>query len=458
LAKMLPVENKGNTYKLDKWIKEKIGDKSKDESFDRNKLKEFQLKKIRDTIFSAKTNSLFYQKLLKHINPENISDFEDLQKIPFTTERDIINNGLGFLCTNPNNIHRIVTLNTSGTSGTRKRIFFTEEDQELTKDYFNHGMRTIVDPGDWVLILMPAVRPGSVGDLLSTALRRFDCCGIPYGPVDDYDQVLNMILNQNIEGIVGNPIQVYRLARLKEFKYPYLKTKLKCILLSSDYASPTLILAIKNGFQCDVFDHYGMTEMGLGGGLECRHHSGYHMREADMYFEIIDPDTKKTVPDGSFGEIVFTTLTRKGMPLIRYRTGDYSKFINQPCSCGTNLKTLQRISFRLGQEIFINRHMLTINMLDDLLFNHIRLLDYEAVLTKEENKNCLTIFAEFLGKGSDSDFDELHRIFKKSDLISKLMSRNDFIIKFVSAGQKTEINQTAGKRKIIDLRNSLGAG
>ncbi len=70
----------------------------------------------------------------------------------------------------------------------------------------------------------------------------------------------------------------------------------------------------------------------------------------------------------------------------------------------------------------------------------------------------MTIFAEFLGKGSDSDFDELHRIFKKSDLISKLMSRNDFIIKFVSAGQKTEINQTAGKRKIIDLRNSLGAG
>ena len=71
----------------------------------------------------------------------------------------------------------------------------------------------------------------------------------------------------------------------------------------------------------DVYNHYGTTEMGLGGGVECAAHRGYHLREADLYFEIVDPLTGEHVEDGEFGEVVFTTLTREGMPLIRYRMG-----------------------------------------------------------------------------------------------------------------------------------------
>lgn len=86
-----------------------------------------------------------------------------------------------------------------------------------------------------------------------------------------------------------------------------------------------------------------MTKMGLGGGVECEALNGYHMREADMYFEIIDIKTEKKLQDGEYGEIVFTTLTRKGMPLIRYRTGDIGRFIDKPCDCGTILKTMERV-------------------------------------------------------------------------------------------------------------------
>ena len=78
---------------------------------------------------------------------------------------------------------------------------------------------------------------------------------------------------------------------------------------------------------CRVYNHYGTTEMGLGGGVQCSARRGYHFREADLFVEIVEPRSGEPVPEGVTGEIVFTTLTRTGMPLIRYRTGDLSRFL-----------------------------------------------------------------------------------------------------------------------------------
>jgi phenylacetate-coenzyme A ligase PaaK-like adenylate-forming protein len=89
-----------------------------------------------------------------------------------------------------------------------------------------------------------------------------------------------------------------------------------------------------------------MTEMGLGCAVSCEYQNGYHVREADLYLEIIDPDTGKTLPDGTWGEIVFTTLTRVGMPFIRYRTGDISRWKTESCRCGSKLKLLDYIQDR----------------------------------------------------------------------------------------------------------------
>ena len=94
-----------------------------------------------------------------------------------------------------------------------------------------------------------------------------------------------------------------------------------------------------------------MTEMGLGGGVECQARRGYHLREADLYFEIVHPQTGEPVTEGETGEIVFTTLTRQGMPLIRYRTGDLSRFIPGQCPCGTTLRTLEKVTRRLSGKV-----------------------------------------------------------------------------------------------------------
>ena len=115
------------------------------------------------------------------------------------------------------------------------------------------------------------------------------------------------------------------------------------MLLSADNVPDAISNELRRIWGCEVFTHYGMTEMGFGGGVECEARNGYHLREADLYIEIVDPETGRSVSQGDPGEVVFTTLTRRGMPLIRYRTGDVSRFVPGPCPCGTVLKTLARV-------------------------------------------------------------------------------------------------------------------
>ncbi len=98
--------------------------------------------------------------------------------------------------------------------------------------------------------------------------------------------------------------------------------RIKSVLLSGDHVTPAMRAAIEQAWDCRVFEHYGSTEVGLGGAVQCRAHAGLHVREADLLFEVVDPATGRALPDGADGELVVTTLTRRGMPLIRFRTGD----------------------------------------------------------------------------------------------------------------------------------------
>ena len=160
-------------------------------------------------------------------------------------------------------------------------------------------------------------------------------------------------------------------------------------MLSTDHVSTAIRHAIEAAFGCTVYNHYGMTEMGLGGGVECEARRGYHLREADLYFEIIDPATGRVLPDGECGEVAFTTLTRRGMPLIRYRTGDVSRFLTGPCPCGAHLKTLERITHRLDGRHRIGENYLTMADLDEAIFPIAGVLNFAATLARDHGRDSL---------------------------------------------------------------------
>jgi phenylacetate-coenzyme A ligase PaaK-like adenylate-forming protein len=142
---------------LQDWIINKIG--ISPIKFTKEALISYQINKIKDVITYAKKNSFFYNSHLNAINSDDINTVEDIKKIPFTSMEDIIKNPFGMVCVKHSMIERIVTLSTSGTTGNKKRIFFTDNDQELTIDFFANGMKTMVERSDKVLILMRGKHP-----------------------------------------------------------------------------------------------------------------------------------------------------------------------------------------------------------------------------------------------------------------------------------------------------------
>ncbi len=299
-------------------------------------------RKTPETIDWAQARSPFYRKHLAGFSAKDIVSPEDLAKLPFTTADEIGRQPLSFLCVSQSEIDRVVTLQTSGTTGNPKRVFFTSGDHEGTIDFFHHGMATLAGPGDKVLILMPGTLPGSVGDLLAKGLQRLGATGIPHGFVRNASETLAIMEKERVDCLVGLPTQVLRLARSSGgMAAP------KAVLLSADNVPEAVSNALRYTWGCEVYTHYGMTEMGFGGGVECDARKGYHLREADLYVEIVEPRTGGPLPEGEPGEVVFTTITRKAMPLIRYRTGDLSRFLPVPCPCGSALKLLEPVRGRV---------------------------------------------------------------------------------------------------------------
>lgn len=322
---------------LDIWTAEKLNKGN----LTREDIELYQLEKLKETFSMAVEKSPYYRSLYEDMR---VDSFEDFRKLPFSGPDDVRSHELEMLCVSQREISRIVTIETSGTTGVPKRVYFTEADQELTTDFFHHGMKLIVDETDVVMILMPCRRPGSIGVLLKEGLERSGVKVVPYGLPDgrDTEQILEIMERERVTNCVALATHMSQIAE----KSPSYDIPLKSVLLSAEYVSEESRRVIRETWNCRIFEHYGMTEMGLGCAVQCPELEGFHVRETDLYLEIIDPETGEVLPDGEEGEIVFTTLTRKGMPFIRYRTGDWSSFMTGTCGCGSILKRITRVGDR----------------------------------------------------------------------------------------------------------------
>jgi phenylacetate-CoA ligase len=439
---------------LEPWIKRKIGTSATGAEF-RGELENFQLRKFRETVDYVRNASPFYRRRLNDFRGCDISSKDDISLLPFTTADDIMMDDLPFLCVSRDEISRVVTLRTSGTTGQAKRIHFTEEDLELTSDLFHHGMKALVRSGQKVLILMPGEQHGSVGELMVNALRRMDVEGIPHGIVTDEEKVIAEIVDKKIDCLIGIPVQILSLARNKNAG-AIAVGMIKSVLLSADYVPKAVVHELERAWGCKVFNHYGMTEMGLGAAVDCQALCGYHIREADLYFEIIDPLTGIPLPDGEEGEIVFTTLTRRGMPLVRYRTGDLSRFIPEPCPCGTVLKRLEWVRGRIGGAIRLaNGGRLTMADLDEALFPMAGIRNFQVFLDKENGKDLLRLNIYYGGKGDAKLADEALRAIEGLPSVRSAIDGGFLKLAPIGTGAENWVSNGSIKRKITDRREEI---
>lgn len=379
---------------LDPWLGTKIA--ASEPAPTRQEIESWQVGKLNETLALVRGKSVFYRKLFAGM-PESIATLDELRQFPFTTPEDVRANPLRFVCVSQDEIHRVVTLQSSGTTGEPKRIYFTAEDQELTVDFFGVGMSTLTEVGERVLIFLPGETPGSVGDLLRMGLARLGRVPLPYGPVRDPFHALETMESQQADCLVGSPTQMLGLARRWEPGHKAPRT----VLVSTDYVPNAIVRELEKVWGCEVFNHYGATEMGLGGGVECAAHRGYHLREADLYFEIVHPETGEPVPDGDYGEVVFTTLTRRGMPLVRYRMGDRSRFLPGPCPCGTELKTMEAVRGRFSGFVEVGGGVLKLPDFDEVLFALPGVLNFSVTVAAEGGREQVIVEVQML-TGADS--------------------------------------------------------
>ena len=207
----------------------------------------------------------------------------------------------------------------------------------------------MLGPSDVFLILMPCERPGSVGDLVRIGVERIGAKTVPFGPPPSGGSgdggILGLMRKEGVTSMLATASTALRLSEASRSD-PCITGNMRTLLLSAEYVPPGSKAAIEANWGAEAFEHYGMTEMGLGGAMSCEARQGYHPREADLLFEIIDPATGAALGEGERGEVVFTTLTREAMPLIRYRTGDFSRWLPGRCPCGSLLKWLGRVEDR----------------------------------------------------------------------------------------------------------------
>jgi phenylacetate-coenzyme A ligase PaaK-like adenylate-forming protein len=357
----------------------------------RSAIEQYQGVQLRHLVDYCRQRSPFYRRKFADAGIDSITGLEDLPRLPLTSEAELRHHGAEMLCVSQDAVARIITIHSSGTTGTPKRLFFTDTDLERTLDFFHQGMQPLVDPGQRVAILLPGATPDSTGHLLAQALERMHVSSFLVGLVDDPEQAAHHLSAIRPDVLVGFPVQLLAIARMAAALAIPLGT-IRSVLLCSDYIPESLRVELTASLDCEIFTHYGTVETGLGGGVDCAAHCGTHLREADLLFEIIDPHTATPLADGQWGEIVCTTLTRTGMPLIRYRTGDRGRLLPGACFCGSRIRRLDKVLGRINQmHTLHNGDQLSLDTLDELLFSVPGLLDFQAILTKAEQQETLLI-------------------------------------------------------------------
>ena len=324
----------------------------------RENLEQLQLCRLNETLKRLKDRDGFYKDY-----PEKLDSLADLRNLPLTTAEDLSAHPGKFLLTSQSEVSRVISGATSGTTGPAKRVFYTERDTEQTIGLFTAGISEMLAAGEKCFIAFPFTGPFGLGDLIAQAVERLGGIPIKAGFGQTWGEMLTLLEETQSETYIGFPVTLLSLARLYGKDFP-----VKRALVSGDACPKGVMEELEMALGSKLYPHYGSRECGLGGAVTCPAFEGMHLRENHIIPEIID-EQGNVLPDGEYGELVISTIGADAMPLIRYRTGDYTRILPQ-CPCAGVTKRLDTVSRREGE--------LSIEELDSQLFRIPDLADYRA--------------------------------------------------------------------------------
>ena len=342
---------------------------------------EYRLWQLKKTVRRVRTKSPFYRRLFEKagVTEDDLHSLADIAKLPFTFPADLAGTSYSLLCTSQGEVEKPVTFYSSGSTGTKKRIFFSMADIQKILDFLPRGMNTVIGRDEArVLVFLQNSQGRGIGSILAQSLNAFGMQGWTADLQDSTDDILRATVEHRINVWFGDAITIYRATRVLEKQADLRSLGMQCIFITMSNIPQSMIDYLHSAWGCRVSTHYGLTESGWGLAVDCDVCPGYHYDELDHIVEVVDPETGGPVPEGREGEVVLTNISRDCMPLIRYRTGDIATLTRSVC--GSHLMTLGHIRRRKEGATEYNGHYIYPALFDEVLFSTDGLLDYRIFL------------------------------------------------------------------------------
>lgn len=365
------------------------------------KMKQEQLTLIQNQMKRLKAfDGGFYQKKFDGIGV--IRDQADFEKLPFTNKEELRDAyPLGIAAVPEEEIVRIHS--SSGTTGTPVIIPYTAQDVEDWAELFRRCYEMAGITKKDRIHVTPGYGLWTAGIGFQNGAEKLGAMVIPMGPGNTDKQIRMM---QDMQSTVLCATSSYALLLAEEIEKRGIRDTihLKKGVIGSERWGDKMRRRIANELGVALYDIYGLTEVyGPGIGMSCDKQCGMHYWDDFVYFEIIDPKTGEVLPDGSYGELVITTLRKQGAPLIRYRTHDLTRIIPGECACGSPFPRIDILIGRSDDMVKVKGVNIYPGQIEDVLRDIPGVSsEYQVMIDHLYGKDIMTLFFE-TDPGADKD-------------------------------------------------------
>jgi phenylacetate-CoA ligase len=319
-------------------------------------IKKHQLQKLKEQVKHCYENSAFYHKKFDSVGlkPEDIKSLEDLQKIPFTVKSDLRDNyPFGMVAAKSDEIVEIHA--SSGTTGNPIIGAYTKNDMDMWQELMARSIYTVGGRRQDVIHIAYGYGLFTGGLGFHYGAQKLGAKIVPASGGMTQRQI-KLMKDLDVTVLACTPSFAVYLAETmaQEGVVPQKDLKLRLGMFGAEPWSDHIRERIQKDLGINAFDIYGLTELcGPGVSVECEAHDGLHIWEDHFIVETIDPDTGEVLPSGEEGELVFTALTKRGLPILRYRTRDISRINREVCSCGRTHARMKRVTGRSDDMLII---------------------------------------------------------------------------------------------------------
>ena len=422
------------------------------ETASREQIRAWQDERLVKQVKHVWDNVPYYRKKMEDagVCPEDIKGVDDIRKLPFVTKADLREGyPYGLLAEDLKNCVRIQS--TSGTTGKRVVAFYTQHDIDLWEDCCARAITAVGGTNEDVCQVSYGYGLFTGGPGLNGGSHKVGCLTIPTSSGNTERQIM-FIRDLSATILCCTPSYAAYLGEtMKEMGLSPEDIPLKAGIFGAEAWSEEMRQEIQKTMGIKAYDIYGPTELsGPGVAFECSAQTGMHINEDHFIAEVIDPDTLEPVPDGTYGELVFTAITKEAFPLIRYRTRDIVKLSHEPCPCGRTHVKMSKPRGRSDDMLIIRGVNVFPSQIETVLLNKGYPANYQIVVDRVNNTDTLDVQVEMTPEMFTDNMGEIAA--RQKDIVDGLKSMLGLKAKVSLVAPKSIVRSEGKAVRVIDKR------